>query len=224
MSRRLLDLVGAGAPQEAEAGREAFFPEAGDASNDAGPPLDHLDPAGREVGEPIRRARHTSPEPHAGAPVGSNRLQVATTTLRETPAKPLTEPEHALLGAWLQGIGEDNPAIIANVLAQCERDPEARRYFLGMAPMDRTDDDGGARVAKPLTDAEERIEAVAKPQADRDLHYVIATHADVDPDEVILTLGIPGKGVGEIRITRSRYDAFALLELIEKHTTRANLQ
>jgi hypothetical protein len=41
---------------------------------------------------------------------------------------------------------------------------------------------------------------------------------------VILTLAIRGKAACELRIPKSRYDAFVLLDLIEKHTTRETLQ
>ena len=71
--------------------------------------------------------------------------------------------------------------------------------------------------------ADERIEKmVAKLEADPDLRYAMAT--DADPYAVILTLAIRGKGACELRIPKSRCDAFALLELIEEHTRRETLQ
>lgn len=65
---------------------------------------------------------------------------------------------------------------------------------------------------------------IDKLQDDTDLRYAMETHLDADPETVILTLAIRGKGACELRIPKSCYDAFALLELIEKHTTRETLQ
>jgi len=61
-------------------------------------------------------------------------------------------------------------------------------------------------------------------RGDPGLRYAMETHDDVDLESVILTLAIRGKTACELRIPKSRYDAFALLELIEKHTTRETLQ
>ena|GEM_PF-2580222 len=41
--------------------------------------------------------------------------------------------EEAEVCAWLDAIGERTPEIIAEVLAACRRDAEARAYFLGRA-------------------------------------------------------------------------------------------
>ena len=73
--------------------------------------------------------------------------------------------------------------------------------------------------------ADDRTEKViAKLQADSELRYAMETHIDAEPEAVILSLAIRGKGACELRIPKSRYDAFALLELIEKHTARVTLQ
>ncbi len=75
------------------------------------------------------------------------------------------------------------------------------------------------------TTADERIEKMIDKLADDPgLIYAMQTHDDVEPDAVILTLAIRGKGACELRIPKSRYDGIELLELIEKHTTRATLQ
>lgn len=80
------------------------------------------------------------------------------------------------------------------------------------------------RTFKP-TPADDRIEKViGKLQADPGLRYAMETHSDAEPEAVILTLAIRNKGACELRIPKSRYDAFALLELIEKHTTLETLQ
>ena len=56
-------------------------------------------------------------------------------------------------------------------------------------------------------------------EADPALRYAgIDAHANVDPEDVIVSLAIRGKGACEIRIPKSRYDAFRLMEAIERHT------
>jgi len=42
---------------------------------------------------------------------------------------------------------------------------------------------------------------------------------DSEPDAVILAFAIRGKGTCEVRIRQDRYDAFAVLELLEQQTT-----
>ncbi len=84
---------------------------------------------------------------------------------------------------------------------------------------------GISAKAKTVTPADERTaKMVAKLKAEPGLIYAMQSHDEVEPDAVILTLAIRGKGTCELRIPKSRYDAFALLELIEKHTTRVTLQ
>ena len=73
--------------------------------------------------------------------------------------------------------------------------------------------------------ADERIDKVlAQLESDPGLRYAMETHSDIEPNAVLLTLAIRGKGACELRIPKSRYDGIALLELIEKHTTRETLQ
>ncbi len=84
--------------------------------------------------------------------------------------------------------------------------------------------DAGDTASIP-SPADERIEKMIDKLAhDPGLRYAMETHSDVEPDAVILTLAIRGKAACELRIPKSRYDAFALMELIEKHTTRETLQ
>jgi len=75
------------------------------------------------------------------------------------------------------------------------------------------------------TPADDRMEHEAdKLRGNPGLIYAMTAHDDIEPDAVILTLAIRDKAACELRIPKSRYDAFALLELIEKHTTRETLQ
>lgn len=70
-----------------------------------------------------------------------------------------------------------------------------------------------------------RIKMVAAQlESDHGLRYAMETHDNAEPEAVILTLAIRGKGACELRIPKSRYDGIALLELIEKHTTQETLQ
>lgn len=84
--------------------------------------------------------------------------------------------------------------------------------------------DGGILAAN-RTPADERLEKViAKLASAPDLRYAMETHLDADLDAVILSLAIRGKAACELRIPKSRYDAFVLIELIEQHTTREVFQ
>jgi hypothetical protein len=49
------------------------------------------------------------------------------------PSAPLTASEKAAIGAWLALIEETDPATIAEVIGQCQRDADARDYFIGRA-------------------------------------------------------------------------------------------
>ena len=80
-------------------------------------------------------------------------------------------------------------------------------------------------LEQPLNSSVERIRmAAAKLEGDPGLRVCVETHDNVEPDAVIMTLAIRGKGTCELRIPKSRYDAFALLELIEQYTRRETLQ
>jgi hypothetical protein len=83
----------------------------------------------------------------------------------------------------------------------------------------------GDTVFDPVTPADVRMEKVIdKLHGDPDLRYAMEVHDDVDLESIILTLAIRDKAACELRIPKSRHDAFALLELIEKHTTLATAQ
>lgn len=51
----------------------------------------------------------------------------------QKPAAPMTVNNAAMIRAWLDLIGEDNPAIIAEVMEKCQKDAGARAGFLRMA-------------------------------------------------------------------------------------------
>ena len=92
-------------------------------------------------------------------------------------------------------------------------------------PNDVTDKPAKIGSGGMTTPADKRIDKMVAKLADNPgLIYAMQTHDEVEPDAVILTLAIRGKGACELRIPKSRYDGFALLELIEKHTTREVLQ
>ena len=55
-----------------------------------------------------------------------------TPTIRQ-PSAPLTASEETAIRAWLALIEETDPATIAEVIGQCQRDAEAREYFAGRA-------------------------------------------------------------------------------------------
>lgn len=56
--------------------------------------------------------------------------------------EPMTADEEEVIAGWLEYIGETDPATIGETIRQCQKDPEARRYFLDRAEeMPATDDD-----------------------------------------------------------------------------------
>ena len=55
-----------------------------------------------------------------------------TPTIRQASA-PLTAEDETAIRAWLALIEETDPATIAEVIGQCQRDAEARDYFIGRA-------------------------------------------------------------------------------------------
>ena len=55
-----------------------------------------------------------------------------TPTIRQ-PSAPLTSSEETEIRAWLALIEETDPATIAEVIGQCQRDADARDYFTGRA-------------------------------------------------------------------------------------------
>lgn len=83
----------------------------------------------------------------------------------------------------------------------------------------------GDTANNPMTPASVRIgKVISKLRDDDGLRYAVEAHDDIDLEAVILTLAIRGEAACELRIPKSRYDGFALMELIEKHTTRETLQ
>ena len=55
-----------------------------------------------------------------------------TPTIRQ-PSAPLTAEDETAIRAWLALIEETDPATIAGVIGQCQRDADARDYFTGRA-------------------------------------------------------------------------------------------
>ncbi|MBK9955722.1 MAG: hypothetical protein IPP18_11435 [Rhodocyclaceae bacterium] len=64
-----------------------------------------------------------------------------TPTIRQ-PSAPLTASEETAIRAWLALIEETDPATIAEVIGQCQRDAEARDYFTGRAAADNLQKNG----------------------------------------------------------------------------------
>lgn len=58
-----------------------------------------------------------------------------TPTIRQ-PSAPLTACDETAIRAWLALIEETDPATIAEVIGQCQRDADARDYFTGRAAAD----------------------------------------------------------------------------------------
>lgn len=58
-----------------------------------------------------------------------------TPTIRQ-PSAPLTASEETAIRAWLALIEETDPATIAEVIGQCQRDADVRDYFTGRAAVE----------------------------------------------------------------------------------------
>ena len=67
--------------------------------------------------------------------LSSSVAKVATVTVAKSPQDqpPLTANEEAAIWAWLARIEETDPVIVAEVMKRCQRDAEARAYFIGQA-------------------------------------------------------------------------------------------
>lgn len=82
-----------------------------------------------------------------------------------------------------------------------------------------------ARDLPTHTASDTRLEAVSrKLQDDAELSYAMEAHDEIEPEKVILSLAIRGKGAVELWIPKTRYDAFALLEVLDKHAKQVTLQ
>jgi hypothetical protein len=57
----------------------------------------------------------------------------AFTTAVKRPAEPLSQGDEAAIRRWLADIGETDGEVIAEVFELCQRDADARRYFVEMA-------------------------------------------------------------------------------------------
>lgn len=55
---------------------------------------------------------------------------------------------------------------------------------------------------------------------DSTLRMVSQGHDGIDVDNVILTVAVRDKGSIEIKIPKDRYDAFALLTLVDQHSQK----
>jgi hypothetical protein len=58
------------------------------------------------------------------------------TPIIQRPSTPLTASEEAAIREWLELIDETDEKIVAEVLGQCQRDADARDYFIGQALTD----------------------------------------------------------------------------------------
>ena len=78
------------------------------------------------------QVRGSYPDPLAAEPIEARRRQPDTL---------LAGDQEAAVLAWLAQIGETDQAIVAEVLALCRRDADARKYFLERAAKELPDDD-----------------------------------------------------------------------------------
>ena len=78
---------------------------------------------------------------------------------------------------------------------------------------------------KTLSPADRRAATLQSMLAiDSGLRLVTQGHDGIDVDNVILTVAVRDKGSLEVKIPKSRYDAFAVLDLVELHSTKGAVQ
>jgi hypothetical protein len=80
---------------------------------------------------------------------------------------PMTGDEAAAIRAWLALIEETNPATIAEVIGKCQRDAEARDYFIGRAAAEVPKPDpfpDDRRPCNQCANLRQRACAIAKPE------------------------------------------------------------
>jgi hypothetical protein len=85
-----------------------------------------LDPLECYFADPATHAEILERHPDAVA------AEPFTPTIRQ-PSAPLTFDDETAIRAWLALIEETDPATIAEVIGQCQRDADARDYFTGRA-------------------------------------------------------------------------------------------
>jgi len=88
----------------------------------------------RDTGNPATAIPAISAtQPKGEAATVARIATVAVANPKEEKTAPLTAEEDAAIRAWLELIEETDPATIAEVISQCQRDAEAREYFAGRA-------------------------------------------------------------------------------------------
>jgi len=96
-----------------------------------------LDPLECNFVDPITHADILERHPDAVA------AEPFTPTVRQASA-PLTASEETAIRAWLELIEETDPATVAEVIGQCQRDADARDYFTGRAADSLQKNEGNA--------------------------------------------------------------------------------
>ncbi len=106
----------------------------------------------------------TAPPAIVGA---SNTVMVPFDPLRRHCPAQLTADEERAIRAWLALIEETDPATIAEVIGQCQRDADARDYFTGRAAVELPKPDpfpDDRRTCSQCANLRQRVCAIAKPE------------------------------------------------------------
>lgn len=95
--------------------------------------------------------------------------------------------------------------------------------FLELSPPEKITDELIKRLRKhkpailaELKREERRLKVMAMLAENPDSQRAIITDLDSDPDNVILTIAIRNQYTFEMQIPKDKYDAFAILEMINK--------
>jgi len=100
---------------------------------------------------------------------------------------------------------------------------KADGQYLELSPPEKITDELIQRLRKhkpaileELKREERRLKVLAMLEENPDSQRAIITDLDSDPDNVILTIAIRDVATFEMQVPKDKYDAFVLLELIEK--------
>lgn len=114
--------------------------------------------------------------------------------------KPITRAQETILKNWLTEIGEQASEHYL-VLSKCRRDHQALEYFLKQA----------AEHAR-----NKRFQKVFSMLIDSPgIRRACTTETEADQHHVILTIAVRGSGVCELRIEKSKYEPFMIIQAVE---------
>lgn len=108
-------------------------------------------------------ATPATPGPESTGTVARIAIVAIAKPPQEQTAAAITSEQEAAILAWLAQIGEDDEAIIDEVLTKCRHDSETRAYYLGRARYAVADDLDDRRFCMQCENLRSGVCSVAKP-------------------------------------------------------------